>query len=137
MTHSIHTPYDSEQLAIARVMRQVEQLQNQRRNPQDVVDQITESFAKIGLIAKVRAYTTGAIERKGGIEQVEEVPGLYSFDVEIIGRADRHEFDHDQMRHEVQNNLLGLEGMGGTVNSGLTDPDLDALVRKHSKGHQH
>jgi hypothetical protein len=109
-------------------------MENQRVNPQEVVDKAIDMFAKIGIVADVKAYTTGLVEKKGNIEKVEEVPGLYSFDIELLGRLDKHEFDHDQMAHEVRSNLLGIKGEGGTIKA---EKNLDEIVRAHTKGHHH
>lgn len=133
MTHSIGLPYDSETLEIEKVMQKLTLMRGQRIGMQDFVDRAIEMFAKIGFKVEVRTYSTASVEEKGGIEKVEEIPGLYSFDVEIQGRLDRHEFDHDRMAHEVRNNLLEIPGAGGVV----TDKGLDEIVRQHTKGHRH
>jgi hypothetical protein len=134
VTHSIGIPYDSEVLKINEVMRRVDQMRNQRMNPQDFIDKVIDMFAKIGLEVRVNAYTTGGIEQKGNIEKVEEIPDLYTFDIEMIGRLDSHEFDHDQMAHEVQNNVLGIKGAGGTIKA---EKNLDEIVAQYTKGHRH
>jgi hypothetical protein len=134
VTHSIGIPYDSEVLKINEVMRRVDQMRNQRMNPQDFIDKVIDMFAKIGLEVRVNAYTTGGIEQKGNIEKVEEIPDLYTFDIEMIGRLDAHEFDHDQMAHEVQNNVLGIKGAGGTIKA---EKNLDEIVAQYTKGHRH
>lgn len=133
MTHAMNLPYDSEMLEIEKVKQRLIQMQGQRMNPQDFVDRAVDLFAKIGFHADVRTYTTGAIEQKGNIEKVEEVPDLYTFEIEIVGRLDRHEFDHDKMSHEVQRNVLGLPGPEGKI----TEAGMDEIVRKYTKGHRH
>lgn len=139
MTHSVALPYDSEMLKAHEVLLRLRDLhQNERMNPQDFVDRAIEEYAKIGFVVDVKTYSTGKIVGYHPItreEILEEMPGLWSFDIEIQGRVDRHEFDHDRMSHEVRNNLLELPDYAGPVKDDRKD--LDAIVRKHAKGHQH
>ena len=137
MTHSITTPYDSEMAAAYELTdRLVEKYKGARVNPQDLVDDVIEQFAKIGLVVDVKTYSTGNVVGHHpitGEEMVEPVPGLWSFDVELIGRVDRHEFDHDRMAHEVQSNILGLRNDGPSKIK--AEKNLDEIVKKYTKGH--
>jgi hypothetical protein len=135
MTHSITTPYDSEMAAAyALTDRLTEKYRGARVNPQDVVEQ----FAKIGLVVDVKTFSTGNVVGHHpitGEEMVEEVPGLWSFDVTLLSRVDKHEFDHDRMAHEVQGNILGLRNDGpGQIHA---PANLDDVVKKYTKGHSH
>lgn len=139
MTHSISTPYDSE-VAAGRdlLFRLQEKYANARVNPQDLVDDVIEQFAQIGLVVDVKTYATGEV--KGyhpltGEPMVEHVPDLWTFDVEIQGRVDKHEFDHERMAHEVQSNILGLANDGPSVIR--AERNLDEIVRQYTKGHHH
>lgn len=139
MTHSITTPYDHEMAAAYELRdRLTEKYKGVRVNPQDLVDDVIEQFAKIGLVVDVKTWSTGTLEGHHpitGEEMVQEVPELWSFDVEIFGRTERHEFDHDQMAHEVQSNLLGLKDDGpGVIRA---ERNLDEVVKQYTKGHTH
>lgn len=138
MTHSIAMPYDSEVLAIEGVIRELNELRDFRMNPQDFVDLAKEKFAEIGIDASVNAFYTGEVKGYHPITRepmVEEVKGLWSFDITINGRIDAHEFDHDQMAHEVQSNILQLPGaQPGQIKA---EKNLDQIVREMTKGHRH
>lgn len=140
MTQSIGMLYDHELADADRLWRRLlEDRQETLMNPQDFVDEVKEEFAaKVGLVVDVKAYTTGKVVGQHpitGEDIVEEVPGLYSFDIEIIGRTEAHEFDHDRMAHEVRNNLLGLR------DDGPSEIKFDAAsmraAEQHAKGHKH
>jgi hypothetical protein len=138
VTHSIDMPYDSEMKAAYALERELrERFQEERMNPQDFVDLVKERFGKIGLLVDVKTWTTGNVVGQHpltGEDMVEEVSGLYTFEIEIMGRVDKHEFDYDKMRHEVQTNLLGIPGGGGVIKE---ESNLDEIVKRYTKGHQH
>jgi hypothetical protein len=139
MTHSISTPYDSEVAAWQDLLeRLAEKYQDARVNPQDLVDDVKEQFLKIGLVVDVLTFSTGEVKGQHpitGEAMVEEIPGLWSFDVVPLGRADKHEFDHDKMAYEVQHNILGLKNDGpGVIKA---ERNLDEIVRQYTKGHKH
>lgn len=60
--------------------------------------EVVERFQEIGFVVDVKWYETN-------------VPDVVVPEVEVIGRCEPvkpGEFDHDRMRHEVVNNVLGL-----------------------------
>lgn len=137
MTHSIATPYDSEMADAYKIVAQLEERYGKTSmNPQDFVDYAIEEFAKVGLVVDVKTWSTGMVDGHHpitGEEMVQEVPNLWTFEIEIQGRADRHEFDHDRMAHEVRSNLLGLQNDGP---SEIKAPkNMDEIIKKHTKGH--
>lgn len=138
MTHSIAMPYDSEILKMEEVIRELNALRDQRMNPQDFVDLAKDKFAKIGFDVTVNTFYTGEVKGYHPLTQepmVEEVKGLWSFDIVVNGRTDAHEFDHEQMAHEVQSNILQLPGaVPGQIKA---EKNLDEIVREMTKGHQH
>lgn len=139
MTHSITTPYDSEMAAIYKVRDELqERFGNTRMNPQDFVDYAIEAYQKIGIVADVKTWSTGEVDGQHpitGEDMVQEVPNLWTFQIDILGRVERHEFDHDRMAHEVQSNLLGLKNDGP---SQIKAPaNMDEIVKQYTKGHSH
>lgn len=139
MTHSIATPYDSEMADGYKIVAQLQERYGKTSmNPQDFVDYAIEEFAKVGLVVDVKTWSTGTVEGHHpitGEEMVQEVPNLWTFEIEIQGRVERHEFDHDRMAHEVQSNLLGLKDDGP---SQIKAPaNMDEIVKKYTKGHSH
>lgn len=138
MTHSINMPYDSEILRMEEVVRELNALRETRMNPQDFVDLARDKFAAIGFDVSVNTFYTGEVKGYHPITQepmVEEVKGLWSFDITVNGRTDKHEFDHEQMAREVQSNILELPGAKpGQIRA---EKNLDEIVREMTKGHRH
>jgi len=138
VTHSIAMPYDHEILEMETVTRELNALRDSRMNPQDFVDMAKEKFAAIGFDVAVNTFYTGEVKGYHPITQepmVEEVKGLWSFDITVNGRTEKHEFDHDQMAHEVQSNILQLPGaQPGQIKA---EKNLDQIVREMTKGHHH
>lgn len=64
-------------------------------------DEIKTRFAEIGFAVDVKWWHSN-------------VEGVKMPEIEIVGRTSRKAFDHEQMRHEVVNDILGL-GTGGTI----------------------
>lgn len=138
MTHSIAMPYDSEILKMEEVVKELNALRDRRMNPQDFVDLAREKFAAIGFDVTVNTFYTGEVKGHHPLTQepmVEEVKGLWSFDIVVNGRTEAHEFDHEQMAHEVQSNILQLPGAKpGQIKA---EKNLDEIVREMTKGHRH
>lgn len=139
MTHSIGMIYDSEYAKANELLNKLrDQFYNTSMNPQDLVDRITEEFQRIGLVVDVKTWSTGQVDGHHPItneELVTEDPNRWAFDVELIGRVERHEFDHDRMAAEVQGNILGLQNDGpGQIRA---PKNLDEIVRQYTKGHTH
>jgi hypothetical protein len=85
-------------------------------------NEIKTRFAEIGFAVDVKWWHTN-------------VEGVKMPEIEIIGRTAKKDFDHDQMRHEVTADILGL-GQGGTIK---VNPE-DVLAAKqyeqsHKKAH--
>lgn len=74
-----------------------------------------EKFAEVGFTANVKAYETNEKD-------------VYAFEFEITGRIEKKDFDFDQMRYEVRNNILGIPGQekGELIKA---DAELARLVR--------
>lgn len=137
MTHSIGMIYDSEYAKANELLNSLrDRFYNTSMNPQDLVDRIIEEFRKIGLVVDVKTWSTGQVDGHHpitGEELVTEDPNRWAFDVELLGRVERHEFDHDKMAAEVQGNILGLKDDGP---SKIHAPaNMDEIVRKYTKGH--
>lgn len=137
MTHSIGMIYDSEYAKANELLNKLrDQFYNTSMNPQDLVDRIIEAFQRIGLVVDVKTWSTGQVDGHHpitGEELLTEDVGRYAFDVELIGRVERHEFDHDKMATEVQRNILGLENDGpGQIHA---PANMDEIVKRYTKGH--
>lgn len=60
--------------------------------------------------------------------------GVYAFEVEILGRVEKKEFDFDRQVHEVVGNLLELPDQAGgwiDTDAALRQAEADAKARKH------
>lgn len=88
--------------------------------------EIRERFAEAGFVVKVNWYETNLAEVK--------MP-----EIDIVGRIEEKEFDHDQMRHEVVNNLLGLPSQDAGIikTNGLWTGAQAAEAHKHGAGCGH
>ena len=90
--------YDSEVKELQRVLRELQDRTARSHNLESFDREINERCAEIGFRVDVKWHTTN-------------VSGVFIPVVEVIGRITpikSGEFDHDQMRHEVVNNLLDL-----------------------------
>jgi hypothetical protein len=99
--------YDHEVQALQRVHKALKE-RTYKSHDLDAFDrEITERFNDVGFQVSVKWFET--TQR-----------GVYIPEVEVVGRIERAgEFDHDQMRHEVVNNLLGLpEADAGVIPTG-------------------
>lgn len=134
----IITPYDSEVLAWERIQHELEEIKKKGLiNPQDFVDIAVEKFAQVGTVVDVRCFSTGNVVGHHpitGEEMVEEVPNLWTFEIQIRGRADAAEFDHDKMAAEVRGDILGLNDGPNVIKA---EKNLDEVVRQYTKGHTH
>lgn len=89
--------YDSELLAIERgPLRYAQERAGKRLNVDRFTKDLAEQFEHIGLGVEVKVFTTASED-------------VYAFEVEIQKRL-LSVFDHDQMIHEVVNNILELPG---------------------------
>lgn len=106
-------PLDSEILEIQRVHRELEGRTYKRHNLDSFQREIVERFGQIGWKVDVKWFSTN-------------VAGTYIPQVDIVDRIETKEFDHDQMAHEVQNDILGL-GEGGLIK--------DTRLRDEARAH--
>ncbi len=116
---------DSEVLEMERIL---ETLRDRASNWPGGVDrghldnEIATRFAEIGFAVNILWYDTDHV-------------GVIMPEVTVVGRTRRTgEFDHDQMAHEVQSDILGL-GQGGTIKMTPDDirkmNEIDAAHRRH------
>lgn len=113
---------DSEMLEIERVLETLKRrTEDGRRVDRGRFDQeIVERFARIGFKVDVKWWHTNLDDVK--------MP-----EIEIIGRVEAREFDHDQMSHEVTEDILGL-GTGGVIQTSKEDLD---KIHGVEQGHKH
>lgn len=110
--------YDSEVLAIEKVMLSLRQYAGHRSIDLDSFDrQIQERFAEIGFRVDVHWHETNQAD-------------VYMPEVNIVGRTERRGFDREQQRHEIVNDILGT-GQKGTIK---VDP---SQIKAASGGHRH
>lgn len=114
--------YDTEILAIEKVLDVLKTRAENRRNRGEFDREIKERFHHIGFIVDVKWWHTN-------LEDVK-MP-----EVEIIGRVDDRGqgMDHDRLRHEIVNDVLEL-GSGGIINTGTADEA--AMIRATEQAHK-
>lgn len=105
--------YDSEIIEIEKILEILNIRRRQRISYEKYTEEVQDRFGKIGLIVSVRWYEAGT-EREDGI--LQKIDGVLIPEIVVKGRTDakRFSFDHAQMGHEVQNDLLEL-GTGGKL----------------------
>lgn len=96
--------YDSEVLQIEKVTSRLMERAASRRDYDAFDREIRQRFEEIGLVVKINWWSTN-------------VEGVLSPEVDFVGRTEKHTFDHDQMVHEVTNDILDI-GQGGVIKSG-------------------
>lgn len=101
--------YDSDIANIDKVVEVLARKQGHETNLEGFRQECIDTFGKIGLKVDVLVYTT-------------DQAGLFWFEVQIQGRTEEHEFDHDRQRHEAVSNYLGIPGEGGVIKTdGIVD----------------
>lgn len=90
-------PLDSELLELQRVKATLEDRTYKAHRLEAFDREIVERFGEIGWKVDVKWHETN-------------VAGTYIPVVELVGRCERKEFDHDQMAHEVRQNILNIPG---------------------------
>jgi hypothetical protein len=105
--------YDSEIIKIEKVLEALNKRKGQRTDYERWTAETKERFAEIGLVVSVLWYEAG-VERADG--SLEKIDGTLIPEILVKDRIDagKFAFDHAQMGHEVQNDLLGL-GTGGKL----------------------
>lgn len=89
--------YDSEIPALEEAVAALNEQVGQRRDLESFRQEAIERFAKAGFEVKVTAHYT-------------RTPGLFAFDIDIIGRLDPEPFDHERQSYEVRHDVLGIDG---------------------------
>lgn len=111
---------DSEVIAIEKVYLTLRERTHVSRRYEAFDREIHQRFEEIGFIVDVKWFDT-------------DQPGTQMPEVTITGRtAGPQDFDHDQMRHEIVNDLLDL----GAAESGVIKGGYDQAQRSAEK-HQH
>jgi hypothetical protein len=87
--------YDSEILAAEKVLEVLNKKQKTHMQLEDFRIEAIERFQDVGLEVDVKCYDT-------------KEPGVYAFDLEILGRLTKEEFDYEKMAHEVTTDILGV-----------------------------
>lgn len=125
--------YDSEILKIEEVLDALNKRKGQRTDYERWTAETKDRFLKIGLIVSVLWYEAGAERADGSLEKLD---GVLIPEIVIKDRVDSKTFafDHEQMGHEVQNDLLEL-GTGGKLKVTAEDARRAlATVRSHKHG---
>jgi hypothetical protein len=130
--------YDSDIIKIEGVLEALNRRKGQRADYERWTNEVKDRFHRIGLVVSVRWYEAG-VERADG--SMEKIDGTLIPEIVVTGRTDSKTFtfDHEQMAHEVQNDLLGL-GTGGKLK--VTAEDARKVLEtvrshKHGKGCGH
>jgi hypothetical protein len=95
--------YDSEVIQVEKVLQRLMQRSESRRDYDAFDREIRQRFEEIGFVVKISWWST-------------TMDDVYSPKIEVVGRTEKHEFDHDQMVHEVTNDILDI-GQGGVIKS--------------------
>jgi len=112
--------YDTEIIEAEKVLDTLSKRNWKQHMDLDAFDrEIKDRFAQIGLVVEVKWWHTN-------VENVK-MP-----EVEIVGRTERHEFDHDRLRHEVVNDVLEL-GTGGVIKM---DKEQVRQIKETEEGHK-
>lgn len=127
------TLYDSEIIKIEKVLERLNErrAKTARMSYEAFTDETKNRFLEAGLVVSVRWYSAGVEQADGSMKVVEDtlIP-----EIVITGRTDKKfTFDHEQMSHEVQSDLLQL-GTGGKLK--LTAEDARRIL-EIQKGHKH
>jgi hypothetical protein len=131
--------YDSEIIKVEGVLERLNErrVKTSRMSYEAFTDEAKNRFLEIGLVVSVRWYSAGVEQADGSMKEVE---GTLIPEIVITGRTEKaFAFDHDQMSHEVQSDLLQL-GTGGKLK--LTAEDARKILEikqghKHGKGCGH
>lgn len=128
--------YDSEIIKIEEVLEALNKRKGQRTDYERWTAETRERFGRAGLIVSVRWYEAGEQQADGTLKKLD---GVLIPEIVVTGRTEKHSFDHEQMAHEVQSDLLGL-GTGGTLKVTAEDARRalqTARDHKHGKGCGH
>jgi hypothetical protein len=101
--------YDHELIALRKVGERLAEYGGQRRDMEGFRQEVIDRYAKIGFVVRCNVYET-------------DQPGVYIPEVELVGRVEAHEFDHDRQVHEVTHGLLTDEPGIVTESGRLKEP---------------
>jgi hypothetical protein len=128
--------YDSEIIEIEKVLEALNKRKGQRTDYERWTSETKERFGKIGLAVSVLWYEAGVQRADGSLEKVD---GTLIPEIVVKSRIEQHTFDHEQMSHEVQSDLLQL-GTGGKLKVTAEDARKalqSARDHKHGSGCGH
>jgi hypothetical protein len=105
--------YDSEIIKIEEVLEALNKRKGQRTDYERWTNEVKDRFHRVGLVVTVLWYEAGVERADGSMEKIE---GTLIPEILVKARVDSKTFafDHEQMGHEVQNDLLEL-GTGGKL----------------------
>lgn len=125
--------YDSEILKIEEVLDAINKRKGQRTDYERWTNEVKDRFHRVGLVVSVLWYEAG-VERADG--SLEKLDGTLIPEIVVKDRVESKTFafDHEQMGHEVQNDLLEL-GTGGKLKVTAEDARRAlASVQAHKHG---
>jgi regulator of RNase E activity RraB len=93
----------------------MQQMQGTRMDLETFRKTAIGKFAEVGFKVDVKAWTTND-------------EGTVAFDIDIIDRIEKHEFDFDRQVHEVVNNYLN----DPDAETGFIKTDMSKLHKPHS-----
>lgn len=96
-------PYPSEQIQLQMLMDRIREETGTRRDIEGFATEIIERFATIGWHVSVTTATASS-----------DPDVTTMFEVDLLGRIDPTDIDHDRMSHEVQHDVAGT-GMRGAI----------------------
>ena len=100
--------YDSERLAISRVMDSLSQSIGTPREGSAFQREVRDRFAEIGFVVRCDLK-----KDENDPRDWDDRPWIP--DISIIGRTEKQgEFDHERMGHEVRSNIIGEKGRDST-----------------------
>ncbi len=117
---------DSEIAEIGELLDFFSKRAGQRRDYDAFTREIEDRFHKIGFAVDV-SWATFALDG-------QRIEGALSPMIEVCGRVDRADFDHDQKVHEITNNILDIKDADGIIKA---DMDTVRATEEAHKGHPH
>lgn len=111
--------YDSDIAKIGEVIAALNERKQRSVNLDAFRREAIERFQEAGFSVDVKCYDTN-------------VTGVYAFDMDITGRCEPVLFDHERQRHEVVNDVLGIDpsSKGETLKVTDTGPKGKGFVIK-------
>jgi hypothetical protein len=127
-------PYDTEIIKMQAIKDDIDKRSQMKggRVDRDAMDREIRSrmAEEAGILVDVRWYTVGEAMPDGS---VREIPGRYDPYPVPLRRVEKGGFDHERMKHEVVNDVLGL-GEGGLIK--VTPGEVRSAL-EHGRTHNH